>query len=241
MKKTLFITGGSSGIGKAICELFTEDGYQVLNFDIQAGDCGDWIDADVTQHEKIQELIKHKAEQHSPSVFIANAGKHLSASLENTDESQFDDLMALNLKSAYSVSQAVLPSMQKAAFGRIIFIGSDQSMIAKSSSFAYCVSKHGLAAMAKSIALDYARFGITANLIGPGTIDTPLYRKAIEQYSQRSGIPLSEIEQAEAAEQPVNRIGQASEVAKLALFLAAPSSGFITGSLQMIDGGYTAK
>lgn len=241
IEKNLFITGGSSGIGQAIVALFLKHDFQVFNFDQQASDIGQFIEVDVTAHDDLQRRVTDIAQSSPPSVIVCNAGKHLSASLTNTTEQQLDDILSLNVKGAFSFCQAALPFMQQAHYGRVVLIGSDQSVIAKSHSFAYCMSKHALAAMAKSIALDYATDGITANAICPGTIDTPLYRHAIDAYSKKSGISLSEIEHAEAASQPVNRIGNSDEVAQLALFLASENAGYITGSLQMIDGGYTAQ
>ncbi|MCP4476432.1 MAG: SDR family oxidoreductase [Gammaproteobacteria bacterium] len=92
-----------------------------------------------------------------------------------------------------------------------------------------------------SIALDYAKYHIRANCIGAGTIDTPLYRRAINNYSEKSGIPLETIEKEEANEQPVGRVGTPAEVAELAFFLAKDEVDFITGALLPIDGGYTTK
>lgn len=239
--KTLYITGASSGIGAAIAALFTRHGYDVFNFDVTVGECGHQIPVDVTRHDELCQQVASIAASCPPTVVICNAGKHLSASLENTTESQFTSMFDVNVKGAFTFCQATLPYLKKINSGRIILVGSDQSTIAKPNSFAYCMSKHALAAMAKSIALDFAADGITANVICPGTIDTPLYRNAIQAYSERSGISLSDIEEDEAAEQPVNRIGRSDEVAHLALFLASEHAGYINGSLQMIDGGYTAK
>jgi NAD(P)-dependent dehydrogenase (short-subunit alcohol dehydrogenase family) len=122
-----------------------------------------------------------------------------------------------------------------------LFIASDQAVIGKTHSFAYNMSKHALASMAKTTALDYASYNIRANAICPGTIETPLYHKAIDRYCAKSGADKTAIHAEEAAQQPLGRIGQAEEVASLALYLASDDASFITGSLQMIDGGYTAK
>lgn len=239
--KTLFLTGGSSGIGEAIAELFLLNHYNVYNFDINEGQFGHFVKSDVTEHGALQEQVRNIAKLSPPDVVICNAGRHLSASLEDTTEADFDSIYTLNVKGAFSFCQAAIPYLKASNQGRVIIIGSDQSSIAKSNSLAYCMSKHAVAALAKSIALDYAKDNITANTICPGTIDTPLYRKAIQAYSECSGISLSDIESDEAAEQPLNRIGEPEEVAQLALFLASEHASFITGSLQMIDGGYTAK
>ena len=125
--------------------------------------------------------------------------------------------------------------------GAIILMASDQAVIAKHNSFAYNLSKAALASMAKTTALDYAKFNIRANAVCPGTIETPLYHKAIDNYVARSGADKTQIHAEEAALQPLGRLGQAEEVAELTYFLASNKASFITGSLQMIDGGYTAQ
>jgi NAD(P)-dependent dehydrogenase (short-subunit alcohol dehydrogenase family) len=98
-----------------------------------------------------------------------------------------------------------------------------------------------LASMAKPTALDYASFNIRANAVCPGTIETPLYHQAIDNYCERSGADKATVHAEEAALQPLGRLGQPEEVAELVYFLASDKAKFITGSLQVIDGGYTAQ
>ncbi|MFC3121611.1 SDR family NAD(P)-dependent oxidoreductase [Agaribacter flavus] len=250
MNKTMLITGGSSGIGAATVQLFLAQGYQVFNLDISpisaalaASESERYchIPCDIRQHDSVRKHIAKICEENSIAVVICNAGKHLSANIENTSEAELIDLFNLNVKGAFSVIQSCLPSMKSQGFGRIILIASDQALIGKTNSFAYNLSKHALASIAKTTALDYAEFGITANAICPGTIDTPLYRKAIQKYCDKSGRVFADVHKEEGNMQPVGRIGLASEVADYALFLAKESSGFITGSIQLIDGGYTAQ
>jgi NAD(P)-dependent dehydrogenase (short-subunit alcohol dehydrogenase family) len=164
---------------------------------------------------------------------------HFSASIENTSESDFTKVFNLNVKGAYLVTQAVLPYMKQQQNGVILYIGSDQSTVGKSNSFIYNISKHALASMAKTTALDYASFNIRANTLCPGTIETPLYHKAINAYCEKSGADPILVHAQEAALQPLKRIGQPDDVAAMALFLASNDAAFITGSLQAIDGGYT--
>jgi NAD(P)-dependent dehydrogenase (short-subunit alcohol dehydrogenase family) len=125
--------------------------------------------------------------------------------------------------------------------GAIILMSSDQALIAKHNSFAYNLSKSALASMAKTTALDYAQFNIRANAVCPGTIETPLYHHAIDNYCQKSGADKADVHREEASLQPLNRLGKPEEVAELVFFLASDKAKFITGSLQVIDGGYTAQ
>ena len=137
--------------------------------------------------------------------------------------------------------QSVLPIMKTQNNGAIVLIASDQAIIGKKNSFAYNLTKHALASMAKTTALDYATFNIRANAVCPGTIETPLFHNAIDAYCKNSGANKAQTVAEEAALQPLNRLGQADEVAALVNFLVSDDASFITGSLQSIDGGYTAQ
>lgn len=239
MKKTLIITGASSGIGLAIAKRFAQANYTVHNLDITEGEEGQYHYCDVTKSEQVQACVKRIAEAGSIDVLISNAGMHFSATIEDTTEADFAKVFNLNVKGAYLVTQAVLPIMKKQKEGVVLYIGSDQSTIAKPNSFIYNLSKHALASMAKTTALDYASYNIRANTLCPGTIETPLYHKAINAYCERTGADVNSIHAEEAALQPLGRIGQPEDVAAMALFLASDEASFITGSLQAIDGGYT--
>ncbi len=241
MKKTCIVTGGSSGIGLSIVKLFLANNYQVFNLDIENSELGEFHYCDVSDHQMVNRTITAIAEKHNIDVLVSNAGIHLSANIENTSEAQLDKIFNLNVKGAYSAIQAVLPSMKQQANGSIILIASDQALIAKHNSFAYNLSKAALASMAKTTALDYAQFNIRSNAVCPGTIETPLYHQAIDKYCQKSGADKAKVHQEEQALQPLNRLGQPEEVAQLVLFLASDQAKFITGSLQVIDGGYTAQ
>jgi hypothetical protein len=114
-------------------------------------------------------------------------------------------------------------------------------LVAKHNSFAYNLSKAALVSIAKTTALDYAKYSIRANAVCPGTIETALYHQAIDKYCKVSGAEKSLVHTEEAAMQPLNRLGQPEEVAELVLFLASDKACFITGSQQVIDGGYTTQ
>ena len=130
--------------------------------------------------------------------------------------------------------------MKTQQHGVITLVSSDQSFVAKPNSAVYGLSKAALAQLAKSTAVDYAEFNIRVNCVCPGTIDTPLYRRAIAAYSEKYKLPLARVEQAEANEQPLKRIGKSSEVASLIHYLSCDQAAFITGSAIPIDGGLTA-
>ena len=245
--KTIIISGGSSGIGFACAEKFLSQYYFVYNFDISEPKNFNhlnykWLNIDVRDKAQVLDGIADVIGRHSKiDTLLVSAGKHLSATIEKTNDNDLMALIQLNMVGAFWMIQLVIPHMKQALSGNIITLGSDQSYVAKYSSSVYGMTKAALASLTKSIALDYAKYNIRANCICAGTIDTPLYRKAIQNYADISGIPLTEIKIAEAKEQPIGRIGKPEEVAELAYFLAQDESAFITGALIPIDGGYTTK
>jgi hypothetical protein len=187
-------------------------------------------------------VIRYIFEQYGRiDVLISNAGIHFSATIEDTSEEDLDNVFAINVKGAYAAIRSVLPMMKSQKSGAIVLMASDQALIAKHKSFAYNLSKAALASIAKTTALDYAKYNIRANAVCPGTIETPLYHKAIDNYVARSGEDKTQVHAQESALQPLGRLGKANEVAELCYFLASDKAAFITGSLQLIDGGYTVQ
>ena len=240
-QKTCIITGGSSGIGLSIVQLFTHNNYRVFNLDLSPSPFGEFFQCDVSNTVQVSNIINKISQEHTIDVLVSNAGIHFSANIENTTEADLDNVLSINVKGAYAAIKAVLPSMKAKNNGAIILMSSDQALVAKHNSFAYNLSKSALASMAKTTALDYAQFNIRANAVCPGTIETPLYHHAIDNYCQKSGADKAKIHQEEESLQPLNRLGQPEEVAELVLFLASDKAKFITGSLQVIDGGYTTQ
>ena len=242
MSKVAIVTGGTKGIGLAVVQRLLASDYEVHNLDITPSNFGEFHHCDVSDVTVVRRCINAIVGQTQRiDVLVSNAGKHLSANIESTDEQTLDALFALNVKGAYAAVQSVLPIMKTQNNGAIVLIASDQAIIGKQNSFAYNLTKHALASMAKTTALDYASFNIRANAVCPGTIETPLFHNAIDAYCKNSGANKAQTVAEEAALQPLNRLGQADEVAALVNFLVSDDASFITGSLQSIDGGYTAQ
>ena len=132
---------------------FLNNGYQVHNLDLEPANLGTWHHCDVSDVSAVKTVIaKIASNGKCIDVLVSNAGRHLSATIEDTDEATFDSLFALNVKGAYAAIQSVLPSMKAQQNGAIILIASDQAIIAKNNSFAYNLTKHALASMAKTTA-----------------------------------------------------------------------------------------
>ncbi|HAG29342.1 MAG TPA: oxidoreductase [Alteromonas macleodii] len=240
------VTGGSLGIGFAVCKLFSQNGYQVINLDIrdfeQALPNAIWKPCDVSVVRNIEAAVNEVISSYQRiDALVCNAGIHVSATIEDTDEALLDKVLNLNVKGAYGAIKSCLPAMKEQGSGAIVVMGSDQSFIGKRNSFAYGVSKGALASMAKTTALDYAPYNIRVNAVCPGTIETPLFHNAIDNYVARSGADKNEVVAEEAAAQPIGRLGQPEDVAELTYFLCSNKASFITGSLYAVDGGYTAQ
>jgi Dehydrogenases with different specificities (related to short-chain alcohol dehydrogenases) len=235
-------TGGSLGIGFAVCKLFSQNGYQVINLDIrdfeQALPNAIWKPCDVSVVRNIEAAVNEVISSYQRiDALVCNAGIHVSTTIEDTDETLLDKVLNLNVKGAYGAIKSCLPTMKEQGSGAIVVMGSDQSFIGKRKSFAYGVSKGALASMAKTTALDYAPYNIRVNAVCPGTIETPLFHNAIDDYVARSGADKSEVVAEEAAAQPIGRSGQPEDLAELTYCRCSNKASFITGSLYAVDGG----
>lgn len=240
------VTGGSLGIGHAVCKLFSENGYQVINLDIRDFEHAlpntTFKPCDVSVVSNVEAAIAEVLITYKRiDALVCNAGMHVSATIEDTDEALLDKVLNLNVKGAYAAIKSCLPTMKDQRNGAIVVMGSDQSFVGKRNSFAYGLTKSALASIAKTTALDYASFNIRANAVCPGTIETPLFHNAIDNYVSRSGADKNEVVAEEAAAQPIGRLGQPEDVAELTYFLCSDKASFITGSLYAVDGGYTAQ
>lgn len=244
--KQVVISGGSSGIGLATAERFSREGYHVYILDIHSpqitvkNSC--YLYCDVTKISEIENaLAVVKRDSQQLDALVCCAGIHFSADVLNTSEIDYTHVMDINFKGSFFLTQAALPLMLEKQKGAIIFVGSDQTLIAKHNSAIYGASKAALGSLTKTTALDFAKQGIRANLVAVGTIDTPLYQAAIQAYCAKTNEDLAAVHHAENLAQPIGRIGQPEEVANLIYFLASDEASFITGGIYAVDGGYTAQ
>jgi NAD(P)-dependent dehydrogenase (short-subunit alcohol dehydrogenase family) len=243
-KKVTVITGASSGIGKATLELLRTEGCIVYNLDQQPPAESDpyYIPCDVSKRTAVEQAIRLVYEKEKRIDFLfANAGRHLFATLEETSYEQLETLVSINLLGTFYLLKSVIPIMKEQQKGSIVLMGSDQSFVGKASSAVYGMTKGAIGQLTKSTAIDYAPFHIRVNCICPGTIQSPLLDKAVQQFVAKTGQETAAVYTALDGVQPLGRVGQPIEIAKAVRFLLSDESSFTTGALFAVDGGYTCQ
>lgn len=249
--KVAVVSGGGSGIGQASCEAFAREGAAVVVVDIDAesaaatvaritGAGGQAISvvADATKGEDVARTMQTAVDQFGGlDIVFNNAGGSTGVlkPVGETDEAEWDRVIALNLRSAYLGCHYAIPHLLRRGGGSIINTASAAGLVAWSNMAAYSSAKGGVVLLTKCVAIDYAEQGIRANCICPGTIDTPLVARNVRRRPDAQQI-LDRM----TALHPMRRFGRMEEVAELALFLASDESSFITGAAIPVDGGYTA-
>jgi 2-hydroxycyclohexanecarboxyl-CoA dehydrogenase len=231
------VTGGAKGIGAAIAGRLAAEGAQVTIGDIDADGASavasevgaEAIHLDVTDPVSAKQAIDGTG---SLDVLVNNAGTDQFAFFTHTDAELWERLIAVNLKGVFACTLAVLPGMQEAGYGRIVNIASEAGRVGSKGSAVYSAAKGGVIAFTKTIARENARYGITANAIAPGPIDTPLLKRATELGELGERI----IETMKAGTQ-LRRLGTPDEVAAAVAFLASDDASYVTGETLGVSGG----
>ncbi len=246
--KTCIVTGGGSGIGRAISQIFAQQGGLVLILDIDkraaietvqlivdAGGKADFKKCDQTEQEEVAQVIQELVGTFGvPDILVNNAGLGHIGNVENTSVQDMDHLLNVNVKGVYNLLYTVLPFMKKTG-GVILNMGSVAAFVGLNDRFAYSATKGAVITMTMSVAKDYLPYGIRCNSISPGRVHTPF----VDAYLKKN-YPGQENEMFEklAKTQPIGRMAKPEEIAKLALYLCCDASSFITGSDFSIDGGF---
>ncbi len=229
------VTGGAHGIGAAIAQQLAAAGCQVVIADIDAEGATHWAahigasaaHLDVTDTARVAAVTGALGPF---DILINNVGVDQHAYFTHTSPDDWRRLLNLNLESVFATTHAALPAMQAARFGRIVNIASEAGRLGSRGAAVYAAAKGGVIAFTRSIARENARLGITANVVAPGPIDTPLLRQAVGQGGDKRL-------QAMTAATLIGRLGTPDEVAAAVVFLASDSASFITGEVLGVSGG----
>ena len=230
-----FLTGGAKGIGAAIARRLAAAGADVVIADLDIATAAQLateigaraVALDVTDLDRVSELMQ----AHGPfQILVNNVGVDQHAYFTKTTPGDWRRLLAVNLESVFATTHAALPAMQAAGFGRIVNIASEAGRMGSGGAAVYAAAKGGVIAFTRSIARENGLTGITANVIAPGPLDTPLLRHAVEQGGEK-------LLQAMTAATLAGRLGTPDEVAAAVEFLVGDAAGFITGETLGVSGG----
>ena len=228
------VTGGSAGIGRAICEALLAQGRSVLNLDRQAPD---WhhdqlvsLQADLTRQGEIEDAARHIGASYTVTALVNNAGATRPGNIGGASMANLDVVVGLHLRAPILLTQACLPSLRACGNGRIVNISS-RAALGKPERIVYSATKAGLIGLTRTLAQELGADGITVNAVAPGPIATELFKNSNPEGAPQTQRILDSI--------LVKRIGTPEDVARAALFFLAPDNGFVTGQVLYVCGGTT--
>jgi 3-hydroxybutyrate dehydrogenase len=255
--KTAVVTGSTSGIRHGIAQALAAAGSNVVingfgdavaieetraNLAREHNVSVAYHGADISRPDDVAAMIEVAEKEYGAvDILVNNAGIQHVAPIEEFPIDRWDAILAINLSGSFHAIRLAVPAMKRKKWGRIINIASAHALVASPFKSAYVAAKHGILGLTKTVALELAEHGITANAICPGYVMTPLVRKQIpEQAAARNISEDAVVRDVLLAAQPTKRFVDVSEVAALAAFLASDQAASITGTALPVDGGWTA-
>lgn len=249
--KVAIITGAGSGIGAATAVMFGKEGARVVVADIEQkkgmgmvdlirSENGEaiFINVDVSRADGIEKMVKSTIETYGKlDILVNNVGIYLQANVVDTSEKDWDRIMDVNLRGVFLCCKHSIPEMIKGGKGGVIVnVSSEAGIVGIKNQVAYNVSKSGIIALTKSMAVDFAAQNVRVNCVCPGTTETALVKEALSKASdpEKARRELEKV-------RPANRLGRPEEIASGILYLASDESSYATGTILSIDGGYTAQ
>jgi 3-hydroxybutyrate dehydrogenase len=256
--KSAIVTGSTSGIGLGIATALAAQGVNVMlngfgnaneikntrmRLELEHGVKVLHSGADMGRPAEIHTMLSEAVHMFGGvDILVNNAGIQHVAPIDEFPTDKWDQILAINLSSAFRTTRLALPGMKKRGWGRIVNIASIHGLVASPYKAAYIAAKHGLVGLTKTVALETAQLPITCNAICPGYVLTPLVEKQIDDQAKAHGIPREEvIEKVMLERQPSKAFVKIDEVVALALFLCSDAAASITGASLSIDGGWVAQ
>jgi 3-hydroxybutyrate dehydrogenase len=256
--KTALVTGSTSGIGHAYAKAMASEGANVMingfgdadeieamrqELESISGAKAAYSDADMSDPAAIEAMVAHCTEElGTVDIAIANAGIQHVSPIEDFPVEKWDQMVAINLSAPWHLTRLVVGAMKKQGWGRIIYTASAHSMVASPFKSAYNATKFGLGGIAKTVALETAQDGVTANCLSPGYVWTPLIEKQIPDTMKARGMTREEvINDVLLAALPTKKFVMPEEIASFALYLCRDEAAQITGANLSMDGGWTAQ
>jgi 3-hydroxybutyrate dehydrogenase len=256
-KRHAVVTGSTSGIGLAIARALAKEGADVTingfgdKAAIEAARSGIEKDfgarafyngADMSKGAEVEAMIADaSAKMGTVDILVNNAGIQFVSPIEDFPPEKWDAILAINLTSAFHTIRAAVPGMKAQKWGRIVNTASAHSLVASPFKSAYVSAKHGLAGLTKTVALELATFGITANCISPGYVWTPLVENQIPDTMKARSLTRDQvINDVMLVAQPTKQFVTVEQVAALVIYLCSDAAAQITGANLSIDGGWTA-
>ena len=256
--KTALVTGSTSGIGLGVAQRLANEGANIalngfgdldeiesirVGIEESSGVTVRYFPSDLTQVDQIEEMMASIVQVFGRiDILVNNAGMQHVSPVESFPVASWDKIIALNLSAVFHTVRLLVPAMKENRWGRIINIASAHALVASPYKSAYVSAKHGVAGFTKSVALEVASDGVTVNAICPGYVWTPLVEKQIPDTAKARGLTEEQvINDVLLARQPTKAFVTVDQVAAYASFLCGDEAASITGSLQSIDGGWTAS
>jgi len=257
IKRRALVTGSTSGIGLAIARALAGQGADVLlngfgqadeiekiraAIESEFGVKALYDGADMSKPEEIAAMVKNAEERlGGVDILVNNAGIQFVSPIEDFPVEKWNAILAINLSSAFHTIRAATPGMKKRKWGRIVNTASAHSLVASPFKSAYVAAKHGLAGLTKTVALELATFGVTANCVSPGYVWTPLVENQIPDTMRARGMTHEQvINDVMLVAQPTKQFVTVEQVASLVCYLCSDAASQITGANLSIDGGWTA-
>jgi len=253
-RSVALVTGGSSGIGRAVAELLAGQGASVVVCSVDGAEAGAVADAmtargltaisalaDVRDAGSVVDAVQAAVDAFGAlDTLVACAGIQAYGTVVDTDEQAWDEVFAVNVKGVFLAARAALPHLRRSARGAIVIVSSVQALATQAGVAAYAASKGALNALTRAMAIDEAAHGVRVNAVCPGSVDTPMLRRSATLFSDGSTEGMLRTMDGWGRSHPLGRVAQASEVAEVVSFLASPRGSFVTGEDIRVDGGLLA-